>query len=97
MPLVMEIVLQLATIEDLSLGAGSVIERTNIVLEAGGSIVFNASAGTAISYLGYRRSSINNIRIKWQDKQPKSLGGIKSIQRGVETSAFSMTNSETKI
>jgi hypothetical protein len=40
------------TIEDLSLGAGSVIERTNIVLEAGGSIVFNASAGTAISVWG---------------------------------------------
>lgn len=40
------------TIEDLSLGAGSVIERTNIVLEAGGSIVFNASAGTAISCWG---------------------------------------------
>lgn len=29
-------------------------------------------------------------------KQPKSLGGIKSIQRGVETSSFSMTNSETQ-
>ena len=27
-------------------------------------------------------------------KQPKSLGGIKSIQRGVESSAFSMSNSE---
>lgn len=29
-------------------------------------------------------------------KQPKSLGGIKSIQRGVESSAFYMTDAETQ-